>query len=347
MNIVLIGHYRPGYRLSYYYDWRDAFLECRPAHSVRVINTYRSFRRPIRLFERLPLGWSFPRRALRDVFAGATPCELLVLPPSFFYFNRGRRERFFRELAATHPKRFQTVFFMENEYRLLEDKVALAEALGADVLVSQLPEDVARAFYGLRFAGKVVSCPAALNPKVFRPLRPAAGRPIDVGTRSHVYPDSLGDRDRNVLLERFISGDGPLRGLKVDISVDERDRLSRDGWARFLNRCRATVSTEAGAAHIAWEGRPETTVCGKAVSSRHFEAIGTKTAQIMFPGRFNGLLVPGEHYLPLERDFSNLGEVCAAVKDDRLLTRMTDAAHDYALGAHTYAHRVRGLLAQL
>jgi glycosyl transferase family 1 len=347
MNIVLIGHYRPRYRLSYYYDWRDAFLDCRPAHSVRVINTYRTFRRPVRLFESLPLGWSLPRRALRGVFGGGTPCDLLVLPPSFFYFNRGRRGRFFRELAAAHPKRFPTVFFVENEYRLLEEKVALAEALRADVLVSQLPADVAPGFYGRRFGGKVVSCPAALNPRVFRPLRPPAARPIDVGTRSHVYPESLGDRDRNALLECFSSGGGPVRGLKVDISTDERDRFSRDGWAQFLNRCRATVSTEAGAVHIAWEGRPDTAVSGKAISSRHFEAMGTKTVQIMFRGRFNGLLVAGEHYLPLERDFSNLPEVCAAVKDEGLITRMSDVAHEYALDAHTYAHRVRCLLAQL
>ncbi len=41
-------------------------------------------------------------------------------------------------------------------------------------------------------------------------------------------------------------------------------------------------------------------VSGKSVSSRHFEPIGTKTCQILLEGEYNGVLSPGEHYIPGE-----------------------------------------------
>jgi len=345
MNLVLLGHYRPGYRLSYYFDWRDAFLGL-AEHRTRVINSAVPGRRPVPLWARLPLRWSFPERDVRALYAGEIACDVLILPPSFYYFNLGARRRFIEDLAARGGCRFATVFFIENEYRLLPDKVAYACALGASVLVSQLPLDVARSLYGPHFQGKIVSAPPGLNPEVFRPGPPLAARRIDVGTRTHVYPVALGDNERNTVIDRFARGGGPLEGLSIDISVNEKDRFSRLEWAEFLADCRATVATEAGASELRWDNSSPS-VSGKAVSSRHFEALGTKTAQIMFPGRFNEILRAGEHYLALDRNFRNLDEVCAAVRDVGLLGRMTDAASEFALAGHTYAHRVRGLLAAL
>jgi len=342
MNLVLLGHYRPGYRLSYYFDWRDAFLGL-PEHHVRVINTSVGWQRPAPIVSRLPLSWSFPESEVRRLYAGEIPCDVLVLPPSFYYFNQGARRRFLEDLAAQGCARFTTVCFVENEYRLLPDKVAYARALGASVLVSQLPIGDARAFYGPHFAGTIVSAPAGLNPDVYRPGPSMSERQIHVGTRTHVYPASLGDSDRNAIVERFASGSGPVEGLRVDISVNEKDRLTRREWARFLGNCRATVATEAGAVELVW-GDGHRGVSGKVVSSRHFEALGTKTVQIMFRGRFNDILRAGEHYLALERDFGNLGEVCEAVRDDALLTRLSDTAYEFAVGGHTYAHRARAVL---
>src|SRR5262249_47869238 len=278
MILVLLGHYRPGYRLSYYFDWRDAFLGL-PEHRVRVIDTCVGWQRPAPLTARLPLAWSFPEREVRSLYAGDLPCDVLVLPPSFYYFNQGARRRLVQELAGGGSGRFRTVWFMENEYRLLPDKVEYARALGASVLVSQLPLDVARCLYGPHFDGRVLSAPAGLNPDVYRPGPPTAQRPIHVGTRTHRYPASLGDGARNTIGERVARGGGPLDGLSVDISAREGDRFTREEWARFLGRCRTTIATEAGAAELSWSGH-QPPVSGKAVSSRHFEALGTKTVQI-------------------------------------------------------------------
>lgn len=88
-------------------------------------------------------------------------------------------------------------------------------------------------------------------------------------------------------------------------------------------------------------------VSGKCISSRHFDAAGTKTLQIMFPGHFNGILLPDVHYLSLARDFSNIDDVLARFRDPSFVARMVDTTYDFICSEHTYPHRLRTLRNQL
>ena len=216
--------------------------------------------------------------------------------------------------------------------------------------------------------------PHALNADVFTP-GPERGRPIDLGARTADYPFYLGDRDRVDICRHFLemSYDGPLRR---DISLDASERFDRDGWKRFLQSCRGTVATEAGAAVVDKDDRTRLAVqryldehpsaafeevhqrffaerpgaggvSGKCVSSRHFDAIGTKTCQIMFRGRFNDTLRADEHYLALERDFSNVEDVVARLMDDDVRLPMVNQAYEYARDGHTHRHRITHLLRQI
>ena len=54
-----------------------------------------------------------------------------------------------------------------------------------------------------------------------------------------------------------------------------------------------------------------------ALSPRHLEACATRTAQILVEGEYSGVLRPGEHYLELRRDLSNLDDVLDLVADGR------------------------------
>ena len=80
---------------------------------------------------------------------------------------------------------------------------------------------------------------------------------------------------------------------------------------------------------------------GKCISSRHFDAAGTKTCQIMFRGRFNDILNANEHYLALEPDFSNIDDVLAAFRDPVRRQHVADAAYDLVRTKHTYAQRMQ------
>jgi hypothetical protein len=90
-------------------------------------------------------------------------------------------------------------------------------------------------------------------------------------------------------------------------------------------------------------GRPRAPVYGKCISSRHFEAVGTRTLQIMFPGRYNDILEPGRHYVELAPDFSNAAECVALLRDPAARDRITEAALEHVLARHTYAHRLETL----
>ena len=78
----------------------------------------------------------------------------------------------------------------------------------------------------------------------------------------------------------------------------------------------------------------------KCISSRHFDAIGTKTCQIMFEGRFNDILKPDVHYIALKRDFSNIEDVMKRFRDVPYRMAMVDRTYDYVMNNHTYRHRM-------
>lgn len=85
---------------------------------------------------------------------------------------------------------------------------------------------------------------------------------------------------------------------------------------------------------------PRCPVYSKAISSRHFDAIGTKTCQIMLEGRYNDILKAGEHFIALKHDFSNITEVMIRFLDSTCHQVMVDRAYEYIMDQHTYRHRV-------
>lgn len=100
-----------------------------------------------------------------------------------------------------------------------------------------------------------------------------------------------------------------------------------------LNACREQVfnNVEPNAVHT------------KAVSSRHFEAAGTKTVQILTRGRYNDILRPDEHYIPVRADLSDIEFALKKLHDLEFCQRMVDETHDYVISEHTFDHRVRTL----
>jgi hypothetical protein len=88
-------------------------------------------------------------------------------------------------------------------------------------------------------------------------------------------------------------------------------------------------------------GRAKPSVYGKCISSRHFDAAGTKTMQILFPGRYNDILIAGKHYFPLAPDFSNVDEALDRLRDLKARKAMVDETYDFILQHHTYEHRMQ------
>ena len=381
-------------RASYYDDWRDAFRDSR------------LFRATVRnIFHRAG------RRLLRGEIAAY---DVIVL----LHSCTADTLRYVAELTPIlQGRRGLLVCFVGNEVNLpwspLCAKLAWLATLAPDVIATQLPLEAGEWLYGTTGA-RVVTLPHALNPSVFHPMLAQAERPIDIGARSYRYRAYLGDDDRNRLHDFFATH--PFEPpLKLDLSTD--DRYDRAGWAGFLSRSKATISTEAGSwylerddatvlairdyaaaagglvfradsplQHLArrlpygvkatlrrylrgsmlshealgaerldfaevhrrfFAGRPRAPVYSKCISSRHFDAVGCQTLQIMFPGRFNDILRAGEHYVALAPDFANLDDVLALLRDVPARQAIVDRAYEHVMSAHTYAHRLAELYAIL
>jgi len=88
-------------------------------------------------------------------------------------------------------------------------------------------------------------------------------------------------------------------------------------------------------------------VYSKCISSRHFDAIGTKTCQVLLEGRYNDILEAGEHFIEVKRDMSNLDEAIAKFKDETLRHRIVENAYQYIMDQHRYEARLAKLHSML
>jgi hypothetical protein len=210
--------------------------------------------------------------------------------------------------------------------------------------------------------------PHALNEQLYTP--PAeAKRIIDIGFRGAASPLFIGDQERTDFIRYFKIHAGEL-DLRCDID-DTSSNLKRSDWATFLQSCRGIVGAESGSYYLDPQGEiiaeakewcrknPQATFAevftrffenppphfsGKAISSRHFEAIGTQTCQILLEGEYNGLLTAGEHYISVKKDLSNIQEAVETFKDPTVRRRITEQAYQHIMESHTYAQRARSLI---
>lgn len=280
-------------------------------------------------------------------------------------------------LRALGALRCPKVWFIGNEYKLMPEKMTFAEELGVDLLVSQIGNPAVLALYRERLGCEVLSLPnAGLDADLFRPTTPLHEREIDLGYRGYEAALYLGHLDRTVLPQWFLGRDQEL-GLRLDISVSPEDRFDEPGWAAFLNRCRGQLGCEAGTdffeltdelrvrVNAFTDANPDATfedvyeryfrrygphVSGRTLSGRIIEAAGTKTVQVLFEGEYDGFFEPDVHYIPLRKDFSNVAEAIAKLRDDETCRRLVDAAYEVAIDRLTYTrllHDLGGAVAAL
>jgi spore maturation protein CgeB len=263
-------------------------------------------------------------------------------------------------------RRGKLLFFVGNEYCLMPEKINFIKKVEADYIASQLPEEAARWLYAGCTKSKILLVPHALNSSAYKPYWDHENREKDIGFIGDRYSFAIGDIERTELIEYFARNDFRQR-LNIDIRFGRKLRLSRGKYVNFLNSIRGTIGAESGTYYLektdetqkkveAFLSRyPKMTfeevydrffrdysspVNGKAISSRHFEPIGTKTCQILLEGRYNDILKPDVHYISLNKDYSNIDSVMEKFGDKDFTRKMTDNAHEYVMDSHTYEHRI-------
>lgn len=77
----------------------------------------------------------------------------------------------------------------------------------------------------------------------------------------------------------------------------------------------------------------------KSIPPKAFEAIVSKTALIAYEGEYSGMLIPEVHYIPLKKDWSNIGEVIAKFKDGDYLQKMINQTFDDIVASEKFSYK--------
>lgn len=209
---------------------------------------------------------------------------------------------------------------------------------------------------------------------VSRFTKPHRDRSIDIGYRARKLPFWLGRHGlmKWQLTERFMDACRGS-GLKTDLSNDYRDVFVGKDWYRFLSDCRIVLGCEGGASLHDPEGSIRACVedysaghpdaafeevedkCFRgldgnlhlfAISPRHFEACITRTCQALVEGHYAGIFKPGDHYIGIKKDWSNIDDVVRTLQDRDLCERTAERAYrDIVLsGAYSYRRFVQSIL---
>jgi hypothetical protein len=314
-----------------------------------------------------------PTRMSRSVALDFDEFDVVVIHYSLVLSNEHHVSDAFRDKL----RRFRglKVQFMQDEYRWVDRATAASRDAGIQVLFTAAPDPAAGQLYDQRLPGvRRVETLTGYVPDNLQKLPLSANRlrSIDVGYRGRDLPFWLGrlTQEKVWIAQGFLER-APKYALRCDIGWRERDRIYGSRWIEFMASCRATLGTESGASIADFDGSVERAVRAyfraypaatydevhgavlepyegnvvvSVISPRVFEAVSLGTALVMFPGKYSGILAPGEDYIVLEKDFSNMDEVVAQLQDDSLMAALTKRAHDRVIksGRWSYASFIAG-----
>jgi hypothetical protein len=269
------------------------------------------------------------------------------------------------------------VAFFQDEHQHCPERRRLIDGLGIDTIYSVLDPRYFDEVYLQRTTARRVhhTLTGYVDDALVERARdwtvPLAERRVEVGYRGRQLPvwNGAGAQEKVSIATEFVERTRN-RGLRLDVSVREEDRIYGADWYRFLASCRAVLGVEAGVSVFDLDGtvheevatllarepnlgidaisrrvlaRHENRIHYRTISPRVFEAAALRVAQILFEGEYQGILQPGVHYIPLRKDFSNLDEVLATLADDTAIERMTGRAYDdlVASGRYSYQRFIR------
>jgi hypothetical protein len=197
---------------------------------------------------------------------------------------------------------------------------------------------------------------------------PERDRAIDIGYRARPLPyySGMGGQEKTCIADevvRRLSGSG----LRLDIKTSESGRIYGEHWYRFVANCIGMIGVEAGVSVFDLYGNAEA-ACAKylavkpsasfeevqeavlkpfednipyrTISPRVFEAAAFRVCMILFEGRYNDILKPMVHYIPLKKDFSNFEWVMSVFSDETERRRLTDNAYVDLVQSGRYSYRM-------
>jgi hypothetical protein len=260
--------------------------------------------------------------------------------------------------------------FIQDDYRWVNDICDMMRFMGIEILFTLVPTDQISKVWDERLPGVLkLNTLGGYIPERLVGLEtlPIKSRPIDVGYRGRILPYWIGELGQ----EKIWIGQGFMErskasGLRCDIAWREEDRIYGKDWKKFICSCKAMLGTESGASITDFDGSVELRVKEyladhpnadffevrreilepyegnvrmNVISPKIFEAIALRTALILFPGEYMGIVKPWVHYIPLQKNFSNMDQVVEKLRDDDFIRRMTERAYTDIVASGNYTLR--------
>lgn len=266
------------------------------------------------------------------------------------------------------------IFAVQDEYDRTDVLKAAIKDLDFDIVLTCVPQDNLEYVYPRSefptvnfitvFTGYV---PETLRAELPAP-KPLAERPIFIGYRGR----DIGGRYGRLGFDKFEIGRRmkelcDARGIATNIAMDEVSRIYGPAWFDFIGDCRAMLGSESGSNVFDFDGSIEarfkemTAANGGVapgyadflpivadrdreiemgqISPRVFECAMMRTPMILFKGRYSDAIEPDQHYISLEKDFSNLDTVLERLKDLPTLEAMTQRAFDHLVGSGRFTYQ--------
>ncbi|MGN6148364.1 MAG: hypothetical protein ACTHPD_07490 [Rhizomicrobium sp.] len=266
------------------------------------------------------------------------------------------------------------ILSVQDEYNRTNTlKEAIAD-LGFDIVLTCVPQDSVDRIYPRRdfpqtqfvtvFTGYVPEDFSRSSAECI----PIGERPILIGYRGR----DIGGLYGRLGFDKFEIGRRmkeicSARGLPVDIAMDEESRIYGEAWFDFIGNCRAMLGSESGSNVFDFDGsleakfkamtkangghqpsyqdfepfvaEREKEISMGQISPRVFECALMRTPMVLFRGRYSDAITPNEHYIALEKDFSNIDQVLNRLEDVPALGAMADRAYDHLVKSGKFGYR--------
>jgi len=298
--------------------------------------------------------------------------QVILLHYSLFGWYPFRVNDRFLDYIGQSQSSYKIAFF-QDEYRYWPARAELLDRQGIDCVYTlvepayfkdtyQKKTRVPKLVYNL--AGYVSD---ELVQRGQRLTKPDGERTIDIGYRGRQLPFYMGkgSQEKHLIALRFRKRAAGL-DLKIDVETDEDKRIYGEEWYDFLSNCRAVLGVEAGVSifdidnvvypqyerlmaqnpNLTFEDvydkllhSYEDNIYYRTISPRHFETAALRVTQILYEGKYSGIMQPMVHYIPLKKDFSNFDDVIRMFKDKALRRELTDNAYRDLIASGQYSYQ--------
>jgi len=191
-----------------------------------------------------------------------------------------------------------------------------------------------------------------------RPVKPLERREILISYRANLAHRPLGwagwIKER---IGRKFAEYCDKSGIVHNIKIGSEYRLLGNDWIKLLAKSRAVLGCESGGTVLDSDGllseklynfdqkelakfydNPQAEFSGQyqaiqllTLSARHLEAACTATPQALISGSYNNILKPNDHYVPVNRDLSNIEETVLRLQNHEDMQSMAGRLKDYVL----------------